>query len=116
MSEIKDNEMIKCAVKAILDKKGMDVKAMFVGEVTAITDYFVLASCSNISQLDAMRDGVEEAMKLAGYTLRQREGKAVGGWILLDYTDMVIHLFTEEMREFYGLDNSWRDAVAESFA
>ncbi len=115
MSEFFNNKMVECAVKAIQDKMGFDIKAMSVGEVTAITDYFVLASGSNKTQLDAMVDGVEEAMKDSGFTLKQREGKSIGGWILLDYGDIVVHLFNSEMREFYDLDNTWRDVKVESF-
>ena len=115
MSDIFENDMINCAVGAIQEKMGYDVKAMFVGEVTAITDFFVLASCSNTTQLGALVDGVEESMKDSGYVLKHREGKTLGGWILLDYSDIVIHLFLSEMREFYDLDHSWRDVKTKSY-
>ena len=115
MSDIFENDMIICTVNAIQEKMGYDIKAMFVGEVTSITDFFVLASSSNTTQLGAMVDGVEEAMKDAGYVLKHREGKAAGGWILLDYSDIVVHLFISEMREFYFLDYSWRDVQVKSF-
>ena len=95
---------LECAVNAIQIKWEKMWLSLHVGEVTVITDYFVLASGSNKTQLDAMVDGVEEAMKDSGYTLKQREGKSIGGWILLDYGDIVVHLFDSEMREFYDLD------------
>ena len=109
MEKNREELMVKCAVDAILDKKGYNVKSLFVGKVTSITDYFVLASGSNVNQIDAIIDSVEEAMKKADYELKIREGKPQGGWVLLDYGDIVVHLFTSEMREFYDLDNTWRD-------
>lgn len=109
MEKNREELMVKCAVDAILDKKGYNVKSLFVGKVTSITDYFVLASGSNVNQIDAIVDSVEEAMKKADYELKIREGKPQGGWVLLDYGDIVVHLFTSEMREFYDLDNTWRD-------
>lgn len=110
-----EDKKVKCAVDAILDKKGYDVKSLNVGPVTSITDYFVLATASNVSQLDAIVDSVEEAMKLGEYDLRTREGKSQGGWVLLDYGDMVVHIFSQEMREFYNLDQTWRDAESKNF-
>jgi ribosome-associated protein len=62
-----------------------------------------------------MVDGVEESMKDSGYELVAREGKSQGGWILLDYNDIVVHIFDQEMREFYNLDNSWRDVERKTY-
>lgn len=104
-----EENMIKCATDAILDRKGMDVVALHVGEVSPIADYFILASASNHSQLDALTDSVEEAMKKSGYEMKNREGRPQGGWVLLDYYDVIVHLFLSEMREFYSLDHTWRD-------
>lgn len=115
MAENKELKMVECAVNAILDKKGYNVKSFNVGNITSITDYFVLATGSNVSQLDAIQDSVEEAMQDQGYELKTREGKAQGGWILLDYYDIVVHLFSPEMREFYSLDTTWRDAETHTY-
>ncbi len=104
-----EEKMVKCAVDAILDKMGYNVCSLNVGKVTSITDYFVIASGSNKSQLDAIIDSVEEAMRNEGYELKNREGRSTGGWVLLDYNEVVVHIFSSEMREFYNLDNSWRD-------
>ncbi|MCR5213220.1 MAG: ribosome silencing factor [Eubacterium sp.] len=110
-----EEKMVKCAVDALLDKMAHDVVSLKVGNVTVITDYFILATANSGSQLDAMIDGAEEAMKNDGYTLYRREGRSNSGWVLLDYGEVVIHLFTKEMREFYNLDGSWRDAPKQSY-
>ena len=115
MPEIREEAMVQCAVDAILDKKGYNVKSLKVGDVTPITDYFVVASGSNISQVDALVDNVEEKMRDAGYTIVTREGRGQGGWVLLDYSEVVIHLFTSEMREFYNLDGTWRDVESKLY-
>ena len=105
----KELMMVDVAVKALKDKMAKDVVSLHVGEATPITDYFILASCSNKSQMDACIDGVEDSMKEAGFMLKAREGRSTGGWVLLDYSDVIIHIFDIEMRDFYGLDSSWRD-------
>ncbi len=103
-------DMIEKTVTALEAKMAFDIKALDITELTAICDGFVIASASNKSQLDAMVDGVEEAMDKNNYQLIGREGRSEGGWILLDYGDIVVHLFSEEMREFYNIDATWRDA------
>ena len=102
-------KMIDTAVAAMQDKKGENIVSLHVGEVSAICDDFVIVSGSSHSQVDALLDGVEEAMGRAGFRLREREGSSAGGWILLDYNDVVIHIFLHEMREFYDLEHTWRD-------
>ena len=99
-------DMIEITVAALQDKKAYDIKALDITKLTAICDGFVIASASNKSQLDALVDGVEEAMYKNEYPLMGREGRSEGGWVLLDYGDIVIHLFSEEMREFYNIDGS----------
>ena len=112
--ENREEMMIRIAADAILDKKGYNVKALKVGEVSPIADYFLIATGDNKSQLDAIIDNVEEKMRDNDFTLKNREGKSVGGWVLLDYDEVVIHLFSSEMREFYGLDGTWRDVSTTS--
>ena len=104
-------EMIEIAVAALQDKKGIDILSLQVGALSPICDEFLIASGSSRSQVDALLDGVEEALGRAGAVLKAKEGTAESGWILLDYADIVIHIFTAEMREFYGLENTWRDAA-----
>ena len=100
---------INVLISALSDKKGLDIKALQVGEVSIISDYFIIVTGTNTSQLDALRDIAEEKMKDMDYKLKNREGRSEGGWILLDYGTVIIHIFSEEMREFYDLDYTWRD-------
>ncbi len=103
-------DMIEKTVKALESKKAFDIKALDITQLTSICDGFVIASASNKSQLDAMVDGVEETMVKNEYNLIGREGRSESGWVLLDYGDIVVHLFSEEMRDFYNIDGTWRDA------
>ncbi len=111
----REKMMVECAVKALQDKMGKNIVSLHVGEATVITDFFVIANGSNSSQMDAMIDGVEEEMKKAGYELKTREGRTQGGWVLLDYNEVVVHVFSTEMREFYGLDSTWRDVEKTTY-
>jgi ribosome-associated protein len=109
------NNMINTCCEALSDKKGFDIKILDVTKLSTICDDFIIASGSNKSQLDALCDCVEEAMGRAGYIMRNREGQSASGWILLDYYDIVVHIFSDEMREFYNIEHTWRDAVSRDF-
>ncbi len=108
--------MLDIAVAAMQDKKGSEIVSLHVGAFTAICDDFLIVSGSSRSQLDALLDAVEEAMGRSDISLRSREGDSAGGWILLDYGDLVIHIFTREMREFYDIEHTWRDAERVVYA
>ena len=82
-----------------------------VGDIISITDYFVIASAGNTRQARTIVETVEQAMReQAGAKPRAEEGRADGSWVLLDYGDIVVHVFLEETREYYGLDRLWADA------
>ena len=102
-------EMVKLAVNALEDKKGEDIQIIDIREVSVLADYFLIASGSNTNQVQAMADNVEETLGKAGYVCRQVEGYQSGNWILMDYRDVVIHIFDEENRLFYDLERIWRD-------
>lgn len=102
-------EMADIAVKAIEDKKGIDPKIIDISSISTIADYFIIASGSNHSQVQAIADGVDEALTKAGANAKSREGYNTAHWILLDYGDIVIHIFDEENRLFYDLERIWRD-------
>ena len=103
-------EKVKLINKAIEDRKGYNIKNLDVSNVSPMCDAFVIASGSNKNQLQAICDAVEEICSDNGIDMRDREGRAEGGWILLDYSDIIVHIFSSEMREFYNLDHTWRDA------
>lgn len=102
-------EMVKIAVKALEDKKAEDVKIIDIGGVSTIADYFIIANGSNQNQLQAMRDAVEEDLYKAGYPVKQIEGNSNSSWILMDYTDIIVHVFSKEDRLFYDLERIWQD-------
>ena len=109
---IETEKMISVAVAAMQDKKGINIVSLKIGDLSPICDAFLIASGSSRSQVDALLDGVEEAMGRAEIPLISREGNSDSGWILLDYGDLVVHIFTSEMREFYNLEHTWRDAAS----
>ena len=102
-------KMTALAIKAIEDKKGMDIRVIDIQGVSPIADYFVIASGSNNNQVKAMADNVEEMLGRAGCEMRQKEGYDTASWILMDYNDIIVHIFSEEDRLFYDLDKIWRD-------
>ena len=102
-------ELTKLAVKALEDKKGEDIRVIDIHGVSVLADYFVIADGSNASQVKAMADNVEEELGKAGHECRQIEGYQTAGWILMDYGDVIIHVFDEENRLFYDLERIWRD-------
>ena len=102
-------EMAAMACAALEDKKATDIKVISIEEITTIADYFIIASGSNRNQVQAMADQVEEALGRAGVQMKQREGYETANWILLDFGDIVVHLFDEENRLFYDLERIWRD-------
>ena len=102
-------EMVRLAVEALDEKKGEDIKIIDIQGVTVIADYFVLASASNSSQTQALIDNVEEKLFKAGFECRQKEGNLSSTWVLLDYGDVIVHVFSKEDRLFYDLERIWRD-------
>ncbi len=102
-------EMARLAVEALEDKKAVDVRILDIGQISTLADYFIIASGNNRNQVQAMADNVDEVLAKAGYQAKQTEGYQNANWILLDYGDVVIHLFDEENRLFYDLERIWRD-------
>ena len=97
------------------EKKGEDVKIIDIKGVTVIADYFVLASAANTNQAQALVDNVEEKLFKAGYECRQKEGNMNSTWVLMDYGDVIVHVFSREDRLFYDLERIWRDGkIVES--
>ncbi|MCM1125081.1 MAG: ribosome silencing factor [Lachnospiraceae bacterium] len=108
------NKIQSLAGKAILaleDKKAEDIRIIDISRVSVIADYFIIANGNNVSQIQAMADEVEEKLHKAGCPLRQKEGYANANWVLLDFGDIIIHIFDKENRLFYDLERIWRDGV-----
>ncbi len=106
---VKDKDRIAVIVKACLEKKGFDIKALDIKKLTPITDYFVIVSGNSTNQVQTIADEIEEKMFEAGYEVIGKEGKESSRWILLDYGDIIVHVFHKEDREFYDLENLWGD-------
>ena len=110
MSTVSTEKMMaQIACKAIDDKKGQDVKVIDIHTVSVIADYFVIASGANSNQVQAIVDNVEEQLGRAGFEAKQIEGNRNSSWILMDYGDVIVHVFDEENRLFYDLERIWRD-------
>lgn len=99
------------AVNALEDKKAEDVRIIDISEISTIADYFIIADGNNKSQIQAMADNVSEILGRAGVNLRQMEGYQNANWILMDFQDVIIHIFDRENRLFYDLERIWRDGV-----
>ena len=102
-------ELVKKAVTALEDKKAEDITVIDIGGVSSIADYFIIANGSNSNQLAAMQDAVDEAMYTSGVHAKQVEGTSNSTWILMDYQDIIVHLFSKEDRLFYDLERIWKD-------
>lgn len=110
MSTVSTEKMMaQIACKAIDDKKGQDIKVIDIHNVSVIADYFVIASGTNSNQVHAIVDNVEEQLGRAGFEAKQIEGNRNSSWILMDYGDVIVHVFDEENRLFYDLERIWRD-------
>ena len=102
-------EMARIAWDALSDKKGEDIKIIDITGISVLADYFIIANGNSDSQVNALVDNVEEELHKAGYPLRQREGQASGSWVLLDFGDIIVHVFDKENRLFYDLERIWKD-------
>ena len=108
-------EMVKIAYQALDDKKGEDIKIINLEGISVLADYFIIANGTNSSQVQALVDNVEEELHKAGYSLKQREGYSNGNWVLLDFGDVIVHIFDRENRLFYDLERIWRDGKEITF-
>ena len=101
--------MLKLTYQALEDKKGEDIVMIDISQVSVLADYFVICSAGNDSQIQALVDNVDEKMHENGYQIRQQEGRNSGTWVLLDYGDVIVHIFERENRSFYNLERIWND-------
>lgn len=104
-------EMIAVAVQALDSKKGKDIRVLYTEEQTSLADYFVICNGTSTTQVRALADAVEAELSKAGEEPHHVEGHRGGEWTLLDYSAVVVHVFTEEAREFYSLERLWSDAA-----
>ena len=103
-------EMADKAVELLKNKKARDIRLLDIHELSTIADYFIIATGNSTTQVQAMSDELEEKMDLAGYEMHHKEGFRNGRWILLDFGNIIAHLFHDEERQFYNLERLWVDA------
>ena len=103
-------ELAMLAARALSDKKGKEIQVLEISDLTTLADYFVLATGSSNTQINALVSSVEKVLaEEAGEEPLHREGYRGGTWVLLDYGCIAVHVFNAEAREFYGLERLWRD-------
>ena len=102
-------EMARIAYDALEEKKGENTKIINISAISVIADYFIITTGGSNSQMNALVDNVNEKMHKAGYPLKQREGYGQGSWVLLDFGDVIVHVFDKENRSFYYLEHVWSD-------
>lgn len=107
-------DMAKIAVAALEDKKGEDIRIIEVGSVSVLADYFIISNGTNASQVQALVDNVEESLSKQGYKPKRIEGVHNSNWVLMDYGDVIVHIFSKEDRLFYDLERVWRDGCTIS--
>ncbi len=102
-------ELMRSIVATLDSKKATDIKSLEITELTAVADYFVIATGTSGTHIRALSDEVQDALTKQGVEPRNVEGKSTG-WILLDYGTVVVHVFTPDQRELYSLEHLWGDA------
>ena len=102
-------ELCKIAAAALEERKAEDIRIIDIREISPVADYFIIANGTNQNQICAMRDAADEALYRAGHMVKQVEGNQNSTWILMDYGDVIIHIFSKEDRLFYDLERIWRD-------
>lgn len=104
-------DMAKLAVEALEDKKAEDIKVIDISHISTIADYFIIASGTNKSQIQSMTDNVAEKLGRAGHPEKHIEGYQNANWILMDFRDIIVHIFDKENLLFYDLERIWRDGI-----
>ncbi|PKM49753.1 MAG: ribosome silencing factor [Firmicutes bacterium HGW-Firmicutes-7] len=107
--------MVEIVHKALDDKQAVDIKILDIRDVTVMADYFIIAHGNNPNHVKSLIDNTEEQLEKAGYVAKHVEGYNTATWILLDYNDVIIHIFGKDDRLFYDLERIWSDGKQISF-
>lgn len=102
-------KMAEIVYQALDEKKGEDIKVIEISDISVMADFFVIANGGSQPQINAMTENVQEKMNQAGYQVKRIEGNRSSSWILMDYGDVVVHVFNREDRLFYDLERIWSD-------
>ena len=103
------NMTVEKIVKVLDNKKAEEIKVIKISELTVMADYFIIANGTNVNQVHALCDNVSEELAKLGLHTKQTEGYASGNWVLMDYGDIIIHIFDKESRSYYDLERIWKD-------
>ncbi len=102
-------KMAAMAIDALEDRKGEDIRVIDISEISTLADYFIIAAGTNRNQVQALADSVQEKLGRAGHMTKNVEGYDAANWVLLDFGDIIVHVFDSENRLFYDLERIWRD-------
>lgn len=108
-------KMVELVYNALNDKQAVDIKVLDIKDVTVMADYFIIAHGNNPNHVKALIDNTEEKLDKAGYVAKHVEGYNTANWILLDYGDVIIHIFGKDDRLFYDLERIWSDGKQINF-
>lgn len=114
MAEMSSKEITRIVCAALEEKKAGDVRIIEIGDVSPIADYFIICDGQNTPQVEAMVDNVKDKLIAADIYPKRIEGMKNAGWILMDYGDVVVHVFSKQDRLFYDLERVWRDGKTVS--
>jgi ribosome-associated protein len=107
-------KMVRLAYEALEEKKGEDITVIEIKDISIIADYFIIANGMNSSQVDALMNSVSGTLSKNGFEPKRIEGIRSASWVLMDYGDVVVHVFSKEDRLFYNLERIWRDGKTVS--
>jgi len=107
---LESNTLANNIAELIFNKKGYNVKILDLKEVATFTDYFVICSADSDTQVKAIADEIDKSLRDSGLKSWHKEGYRALNWVLIDYVDVVVHVFKKDMREFYNLEKLWGDA------
>lgn len=109
-------ETARLAAKALCERKGLDIRLIEIGGISSIADYFVIATGSSNTHVKSLADNVEFRLDNEGVGVSHIEGHRSDSWILMDYVDVVVHIFSEEARDYYDLERLWEDGTVQDIS
>ena len=110
-----DAGLARVIYKLLDDKKAHDITVLRVNHITSMADYFIIATGNSSTHINALCDHVEKTLREDQLLPKHKEGRTKGEWVLMDYQDVVVHIFNAETRAYYGLERIWSDAEIINF-